>query len=38
LVITTHPARGGQMSAALATIEALDVVVEVGNVLPMVGP
>jgi homoserine dehydrogenase len=38
LVITTHPAAGGAMSSALATIEALEVVVEVGNVLPMVGP
>jgi homoserine dehydrogenase len=37
LVITTHHARGSALDAALAEIDALDVVVEVGNVLAMAG-
>jgi homoserine dehydrogenase len=37
LVITTHQARGAALEAALADIRALDVVVEVGNVLAMAG-
>ena len=38
LVITTHAAPGSQLEAALTEIEAVDVVAQVGNVLPMVGP
>ena len=37
LVITTHHATGAARDAALAEIRALDVVVEVGNVLAMAG-
>jgi len=37
LVITTHQAPGSAIAAALEVIRVLDVVVEVGNVLPMVG-
>jgi len=37
LVITTQPARGSALEAALAEIRGLDVVSEVGNVLPMFG-
>lgn len=37
LVITTHATPGGELAAAVRQIEALDVVTEVGNVLPMVG-
>ena len=37
LVITTHAANGGQVQDAVAEIGRLDVVVEVGNVLPMMG-
>jgi len=37
LVITTHHATGAALDAALAEIRALDVVVEVGNVLAMAG-
>ena len=37
LVITTHTAPGDHLEAALAEVRAMDVVVEVGNVLPMVG-
>ena len=37
LVITTHHATGAALEAALAEIRALDVVVEVGNVLAMAG-
>ncbi|MEZ4504090.1 MAG: homoserine dehydrogenase [Dehalococcoidia bacterium] len=37
LVITTHAAPGESLEAALAEVRAMDVVVEVGNVLPMVG-
>ena len=37
LVITTHAAPGAALEAALAEIRALDVVLEVGNVLPMAG-
>ncbi len=37
LVITTHLAQGGRVEEALAEIATLDVVAEVGNVLPMLG-
>lgn len=37
LVITTHATPGGELASAVRQIEALDVVTEVGNVLPMVG-
>ncbi|MFN8639945.1 MAG: homoserine dehydrogenase [Dehalococcoidia bacterium] len=37
LVITTHATSGGGLDAAVRQIEALDVVKDVGNVLPMVG-
>lgn len=37
LVITTHQAPGAALEAALADIRALDVVTEIGNVLPMAG-
>ena len=37
IVITTHASLGGELSAAVEEITALDVVTEVGNVLPMVG-
>ncbi len=37
LVITTHATPGGELATAVRQIEALDVVTEVGNVLPMVG-
>ena len=37
LVITTHHATGAALEAALAEIRALDVIVEVGNVLAMAG-
>jgi homoserine dehydrogenase len=37
LVITTHQAPGAALEAALAEIRGLDVVVEIGNVLPMAG-
>ena len=38
LVITTHLAPGAALAAALEEIRALDVVLEVANVLPMFGP
>jgi homoserine dehydrogenase len=37
LVITTHAAPGERLEAALAEVRDMDVVVEIGNVLPMVG-
>jgi homoserine dehydrogenase len=37
LVITTHATPGGSLASAVRQIEALDVVTEGGNVLPMVG-
>ncbi len=37
LVITTHATPGGKLASAVRQIEALPVVHEVGNVLPMVG-
>jgi homoserine dehydrogenase len=37
LVITTHQASGAALEAALAEMRALDVVLEIGNVLAMVG-
>jgi homoserine dehydrogenase len=37
LVITTHASPGGELEAAVKEITALNVVSEVGNVLPMVG-
>ncbi len=37
LVITTHQATGAALEAALAEIRTLDVVPEIGNVLPMAG-
>jgi homoserine dehydrogenase len=37
LVITTHQAPGSAIEAALDQIRALDVVSEIGNVLPMAG-
>ena len=37
LVITTHATPGGKLEVALRQIQALPVVTEVGNVLPMVG-
>jgi homoserine dehydrogenase len=37
LVITTHQASGAALDAALAEIRGLDVVSEIGNVLPMAG-
>jgi homoserine dehydrogenase len=37
LVITTHASLGGELEAAVEEITALEVVSEVGNVLPMVG-
>ena len=37
LVVTTHHALGSALDAALAEIRALDVVIEVGNVLAMSG-
>jgi hypothetical protein len=36
-VFTTHQASGGALEAAVAAIRAMDVVREVGNVLPMAG-
>jgi homoserine dehydrogenase len=37
LVFTTHHANGGALRAAIGVIESLDVVHEIGNVLPMAG-
>ncbi len=37
LVFTTHQATGGALQTAVAAIRAMDVVREIGNVLPMAG-
>ena len=37
LVFTTHHANGGALQRAIGVIEAMDVVQEIGNVLPMAG-
>ncbi len=37
LVFTTHRASEGALTAAIREIERLDVVLEIGNVLPMAG-
>lgn len=37
LVFTTHHANGGALRAAIREIERMDVVLEIGNVLPMAG-
>jgi homoserine dehydrogenase len=37
LVLTTHGARGGALRGAIAEIAEMDVVIEVGNVMPMAG-
>ncbi len=37
IVLTTHHANGGALRAAIREIERMDVVIEIGNVLPMAG-
>ncbi|MSQ31339.1 MAG: homoserine dehydrogenase [Dehalococcoidia bacterium] len=37
IVFTTHRAREGALTAAIRAIEQMDVVLEIGNVLPMAG-